>query len=76
MQNSIDLNLTTEGMSIPSTTMNHDHLFKAIEMLYRELYFTLPDHMTQIIYEKLSDDLELVTRQQYDVPDEDYDLPF
>ena len=75
MQNSIALNLTSEGFSIPSESMTPEHIFQAITMLQRELYSTTPEHMTRIIYERLHQDLEETTSLQYDheIPD---DLPF
>ena len=75
MQNSIALNLTYEGFSIPQESMTPEHLFQAISMLQRELYSTTPEHLTRIIYERLHQDLEETTSLQYndELPD---DLPF
>ena len=75
MQNSIELNLTYEGFSIPKESMTPEHLFQAISMLQRELYSTTPEHMTKIIYDRLHQDLEETTSLQYDheIPD---GLPF
>jgi len=75
MQNSIELNLTSEAFSIPSESMKPEHIFMAITMLQRELYSTTPEHMTRIIYERLHQDLEETTSLQYndELPD---DLPF
>ena len=74
MQNSIELNLTYEGFSIPKESMTPEHLFHAISMLQRELYGSCPDHMTRIIYERLHQDLETSTEiYEQEIPD---DLPF
>tara|TARA_R110000772_G_scaffold49229_1_gene113352 strand:+ start:777 stop:1001 length:225 start_codon:yes stop_codon:yes gene_type:complete len=74
VQNSIELNLTKEGFSIPKESMTPEHIFNAIAMLQRELYNTTPDHMARIIYERLHQDLETTTLiYEQEIPD---DLPF
>jgi hypothetical protein len=75
MQNSIVLNLSTEGFSIPKESMTPEHIFTAITMLQRELYDSCPEHMARIIYERLHQDLEETTSLQYPFQEID-DLPF
>jgi len=77
MQNSIELNLSNEGFSIPSESMNNEHIFTAIKMLYREIYYTSPNHMVESIYQRLSEELEFITcENNFYEPHESDDLPF
>ena len=74
MQNSIVLNLRTQGFSIPKESMTPEHIIKAISMLTEELFESIPDHMHQIAYERLIDDLDSTCRERYLYSEDD--LPF